>query len=199
MTRLTRQKAIFFDNDATSCYDRIPVFISNVISRKYGMNRTVCMVEGRTLAVAKYHLKTRLGISESYIQHCKAHPIFGVGQGSSTAAFKWLFMSSTLVYIYDSMATGAKYVKINAGLEMFMKTVAYVDDDQKSFNMFDRPNSSMQDLADIATKESQTWNDLLLVCNQALELLKCGYHAVEYNFDAHGEPKIIDNQMLLSS
>jgi hypothetical protein len=92
ITRLTRKPIVHFDNDATSCYDRIPVFIANVISRKYGMDRRVCIVQGRTLAEAKYYLKTKLGISESYIQHCRAHPFFGNGQGAGDSPQKWLFM-----------------------------------------------------------------------------------------------------------
>ena len=103
MTRMTRHKAIFFDNDATSCYDRIGAFIANVISRKYGMNRMVCMVEGNTLAEARYHLKTKLGVSDSFVQHCRAYPIFGIGQGAGDVAFKWLFMDSVLVDIYDKL------------------------------------------------------------------------------------------------
>ena len=60
LTRLTRYNLLHFDNDATSCYDRIPCFLANVASRKYGMHRKVCVVQGRTLAEARYHLKTKL-------------------------------------------------------------------------------------------------------------------------------------------
>ena len=42
VTRLTRQPLVHFDNDAKSCYDRIPCFLANVASQKYGMNAKVC-------------------------------------------------------------------------------------------------------------------------------------------------------------
>lgn len=192
MARLTRHNTIFFDNDATSCYDRIPVFIANVISRKYGMDKMVCMVNGRTLAEARYHLKTKLGISDTYIEHSRAYPIFGVGQGAGDAAFKWLFISSILVDIYDKLATGAKYVKLDNQMELHVKSVAYVDDDIKTFNLFDNPHATMRDLAETTTTDCQTWHDLMLVSNQALELPKCGYHAVEWEFAPNGEPSVID-------
>ena len=37
--RLTWKATLHFDNDATSCYDRIPCFLANLASCKYGMHR----------------------------------------------------------------------------------------------------------------------------------------------------------------
>jgi hypothetical protein len=63
IVRLTRQPLVHFDNDATSCYDRIPCFLANLASRKYGQAANVCMVQGGTLQKAKNFLKTKFGIS----------------------------------------------------------------------------------------------------------------------------------------
>ena len=82
MGRLTHKLRIHFDNDATSCYDRIPCFLVNLASHKYGMHKKVSIVQGRLLAEAKYHLKTTLGILEEFLTHSKAFPIYGTGQGS---------------------------------------------------------------------------------------------------------------------
>jgi hypothetical protein len=136
ITRLTRKPIVHFDNDATSCYDRIPVFIANVISRKYGMDRRVCIVHGRTLAEAKYYLKTKLGISESYIQHCRAHPFFGNGQGAGDSPQKWLFMSSTLFDIYEPRAAGSTFASPDGNLQVDIKLVGFVDDVRNSTNLF---------------------------------------------------------------
>ena len=192
ITRLTRKPIIHFDNDATSCYDRIPVFIANVISRKYGMDRRVCMVHGRTLKEAKYFLKTKLGISDSYIQHCRAHPIFGNGQGAGDSPQKWLFMSSTLFDIYEPRAAGSKFASPDGRLEVEVKLVGFVDDVRNSTNLFDQDNASLEQLVQAATKDSQLWHDLLVVCYQALELSKCGFHAMAYEFDPTGRPILLD-------
>jgi hypothetical protein len=58
--RMRRKPVILLDNDTTLCYNRISACIINLISRKYGMHSGVCLVEGRTLAEARYHLKTKL-------------------------------------------------------------------------------------------------------------------------------------------
>jgi hypothetical protein len=192
ITRLTRKPIIHFDNDATSCYDRIPVFIANVISRKYGMDRRVCMVQGRTLAEAKYYLKTKLGISETYVQHSRAHPMFGNGQGAGDSPQKWLFMSSTLFDIYEPKAAGSKFASPDGNLEVEVKLIGFVDDVRNSTNLFDQDEAPMEQLVQAATDDSQLWHDLLLVCNQSLELTKCGYHTMGYEFDPTGLPSLID-------
>ena len=40
----------------------------------------------------------------------------------------------------------------------------------------------------MATNDSQLWYDILTASNQALELPKCGYHAIVFNFKPSGEP-----------
>ena len=46
-----------------------------------------------------------------------------------------------------------------------------------------------------AMQASQLWHDLLAICNQSLELSKCGYHAVKYEFLPTGEPKLTEQLM----
>ena len=109
MARITRKSLIHFDNDATSCYDRIPCFLANVVSRKYGMHKKVCILQGRTLAEARYHLKTQLGITDEYVQHSVLLPWFGTGQGSGNSPMYWLFICSTLFDMQEAVAHGATY------------------------------------------------------------------------------------------
>ena len=76
ITWLTCKPLIHFDSDATSCYDRINAWIAIVESRKCSQSRKVCIVEGRTLAKTRYHLETKLGVSEEFVKHCQFHPWF---------------------------------------------------------------------------------------------------------------------------
>jgi hypothetical protein len=77
ISRSSRKPFIKFDNDATSCYDRIVPGTAMLISRKYGLHRNVAAVCGKTLQEAHYKIKTMLGVSEEEYSHCKAHPIYG--------------------------------------------------------------------------------------------------------------------------
>ena len=56
INRMARRSQIKFANDAKSCYDRMMPGLANLISRKYGMPKTMCMVQGKTLEEAKHSL-----------------------------------------------------------------------------------------------------------------------------------------------
>jgi hypothetical protein len=95
----SRKPIINFDNDASSCYDRIIVALASLLNREYGQNRHVVMVNALKLRNAQYHLKTALGVSDEFIGHCTAWPLHGTGQGSGNSPMMWCFVSSTLFLI----------------------------------------------------------------------------------------------------
>ena len=194
MARLTRRPLIHFDNDAASCYDRIPCFLANLASRKYGMAKQVCIVQARTLEQAKYYLKTKFGISEEYAQHTQQCPWFGTGQGSGNSPFYWLLISSTLYDVYCSKTTGgATYNSPDKTLTVKLHLLGFVDDVSNRTNL--NPNVDSQELNNIldalieqASRDSQLWHDILTGANQELELNKCKYHFVHFDFKPNGQP-----------
>lgn len=193
LSKMTRTQLLHFDNDATSCYDRIPCFLANVVSRKYGMNRKVCIVQGNTLAQARYHLKTRLGVSEDYVTHTFECPWFGTGQGSGNSPMVWLFICSTLFDINDKISTGALWASPDGSWKVNVLAIGFVDDVRNSSNQFGQhPQPPLDDLIAQATKDSQNWHDLLEVSNQELELPKCSYQVMQYDFADDGEPSLVE-------
>jgi hypothetical protein len=78
----SRKPLINFDNDATSSYDRIIASIASLISWSHGQHRDVCFVHVATLQEAKFRLKTDMGVTKEFYQHCTAYHIYGTGQGS---------------------------------------------------------------------------------------------------------------------
>ena len=72
LSYLTRRSLFNFDNDASSCYDRIIVPLASVINRKYGMHRSIVATHAKTLQEARFHLKTLLGY-QSCIIHTVRH------------------------------------------------------------------------------------------------------------------------------
>ena len=104
ISRLSRRSHIKFANDASSCYDRIIPGMANLMSRKFGMHRKVCFVQGNTLQEIRYKLKTLLGVSDEDYQHCELYPIYGTGQGSGSSPGIWLVISSTLLIVMNNLA-----------------------------------------------------------------------------------------------
>jgi hypothetical protein len=101
--RASRKSNVKFDNDATSCYDRILPAFATIASRKFGIHKNVAFVMATTLEECKYKLKTLLGISNEYYKHCKIFPIYGTGQGSGNSPAIW---SSSAVFCLTVMHPG---------------------------------------------------------------------------------------------
>ena len=199
VARLTRRPMIHFDNDATSCYDRIPCFLANLASRKYGMHKKVCIVQARTLEAARYYLKTKLGISDEYAEHTRECPWFGTGQGSGNSPFYWLLISSTLYDLYCAKTTGgATYSSPDKSVTVRIHLLGFVDDVKNRTNLWTAANSALlattlDQLIAQATKDSQLWHDILTTANQELELTKCKYHFIHFEFDENGSPSMVDD------
>ena len=52
----------------------------------------------------------------------------------------------------------------------------------------------LHDLTTTVEKNAQLWHDILTTANQALELSKCDYHIIVYNFKPDGMPTLLDEQ-----
>jgi hypothetical protein len=56
-SNITRYPVVNFDNDATSCYDRILCAVSSLAGRKYGIHKNVIFIHAKTLEEAEFKLK----------------------------------------------------------------------------------------------------------------------------------------------
>ena len=50
----------------------------------------------------------------------------------------------------------------------------------------------MDALTKMAEKNAQLWHNILITTNQALDLSKCDYHIITYNFKPDGTPTLLD-------
>lgn len=188
----TRRTLFNFDNDATSCYDRIIISLASMINRKYGLHRDVVLVHATTLQEARYHLRTPLGYSDKYYSHCIEYPIHGSGQGSGNSPSIWLFISSTLCDAHQRSAHGAKFISPDGTEETKITMVGFVDDSTGTCNDF-RPQSQA-DIPTIASwmqQDAQIWNDLLWCSGGKLELPKCSVHTLYFSHQPNGRPKVV--------
>jgi hypothetical protein len=174
----TSRRTLFnFDNDATSCYDRIIISLASLINRKYGLNGAVVLVHAKTLLQARYHLRNQFGFSEQSYSHSVQFPIYGSGQGSGNSPSIWLFISSTLCDVHYSLSHGATFTSPDGQDHIKISMVGFVDDSTGTSNDF-RPNTQLS--PEIISKrmqhDAQAWNDLLWCSGGKLELAKCSFH-----------------------
>jgi hypothetical protein len=136
ISQASRKSLVKFDNDATSCYDRILAAIASITSRKFGLHKNVAFVMARTLEEARYKLKTALGMSESYYQHCELYPIYGTGQGSQNSPAIWCIISSVLFDCFETQAHGATFESPDKTQSITIYMVGFVDDSTGQVNQF---------------------------------------------------------------
>jgi len=200
IARLTRLAVIMNDDDSKANYDRIHAFVANVVVHSKCLDKKVCIVHGRTLKEAKFHVQTKMGISERHIQHGRLYPLLGTGQGSTTSPPMCLFICSALFDVYCQRAKGAFYASPDRYVECTLHILGFVDDTCRRTNattgnpsnaLTTSPPPNIVWLLTEACKDAQLWHDIVEACNQKLESSKCKYHAIHFNFDEEGAPTIV--------
>ena len=180
------------DNDAASCYDRILMYLASLMSRKRGMPVQVCKVNGMNLEAAKYHIKTMLGTSVSFIAHTEAQPWHGSGQGAGNSPTLWLFISSTLFDCFEDYAHGATFATPDGSKTVKLFMTGFVDDTNSRTNCFNTNEiPTIEELVTKAEKDAQWWSDLLWTSGGKLEPKKCSYHHLRYEFQKNGCPVLV--------
>jgi hypothetical protein len=191
ITRLSRKPVVKNAEDATACYDRIIPGVGNLASRAHGLHRTVAIVQRTTLSEVKYHLKTQLGITDDFYQHCEMFPIFGTGQVTV-----WLVVSSILFLCYSAKAHSARFESPNGSISIDIFRIGFVDDTCSYVNGFTANEIiTPEKLILLLTQDSQLWCDLLWKSGGSLELPKCTYHFSNYVFASDGTPSLQSGQV----
>ena len=80
-SQLARTPFTNFDNDASSCYNRILMPITSLAGRSFGIHRNVIFVHMATLKEAEFKLKISNKVTDTAYKHCIKFPIHGTGQG----------------------------------------------------------------------------------------------------------------------
>jgi len=204
ISRASRKSNVKFDNDAKSCYDRIMAAIASIVSRKFGMSKAVVFVMARTLEEAKYKLKTEMGVSDVFYQHCELFPIYGTGQGSGNSPAIWCVISSVLFDCHAVRAHGANFESPDKTEKIQIFMVGYVDDCTGQVNDFLSNSQPHPDvLIGKMQHDAQIWSDLLWSSGGELELPKCTYHVINWNFTVAGAPSLqagdVGQPMILQS
>ena len=141
-----------------------------------------------TLEEAEFKLKISASISESSYKHCVKFPLHGTGQGSTNSPTIWSFISSVLFQTHQQNAHGMLFQSPLGDTFVWYNMVGFVDD--STCITGGTANDSFKDLKRKMTEDAQLWYYLLWVSGGKLELPKCGYHIIYYNFAPTGVPKM---------
>jgi hypothetical protein len=188
-SKLTRYSVANFDNDATACYDRILCAVASLAGRKYGIHKDVIFIHAQTLEEAEFKLKSSTKVSETTYRHCIKFPIHGTGQGSSNSPTIWCFISSVLFQCHDERASGMLFTSPDGDMVVRFNMVGFVDD--STCITGGNPNDTLKELLKKMKDDAQLWHDLLWCSGGKLELSKCGYHVIHFEFEESGIPRML--------
>jgi hypothetical protein len=152
MAMVTRTPLVKFNNDAIACFDRILVHLLNLCLRSFGMPKKRTSILGELLKVARYAIKTGIGISKETYQHSDESPVYGSAQG-------WGKLVSVLFDIHNKYGHRCKYADPWQLHSAIIGMLGFVDDNNITNN-----GEEWETVNDIITRtqhDTQLWNDLL--------------------------------------
>ena len=188
MAMVTRKPLVKFNNDATACFDRILVHLLSLCLQSFGMPKKLTKILGELLRVAKYAIKTGIGISKETYQHSDDSPAFGSGQGSAASAQGWTKLVSMLFDIHDKYGHGCKYEDPWKLYSAIIGMLGFVDDNNITNN--GEEWETVNDIILRTQHDAQLWNDLLRATGGALNLDKCFAQVLAFQFGLNGAPVI---------
>jgi Reverse transcriptase (RNA-dependent DNA polymerase) len=193
--RLTRTALGTLDNDAKSCFDRIICNLAMMISQYYGIPTNYCELQANTLQKSIFRLRTALGDSVQTYTHTQQTPIHGTGQGSCSSPALWLLISSLLMDLLEQKAHGMTMIDINNEVEIRRWIEGFVDDTSLFINI-KFISQCAQTMTKFLEKDGCRWAGLLEASGGKLELVKCFYYLLTWNWNEKGEalPQTIQQQ-----
>jgi hypothetical protein len=138
-----------------------------------------------TLQNAKYHLKTKQGVSSSFYNNSEATPIHGNGQGAGDSPSQWCQQSAMLFDIYARHHQGAIMANPVNTLRISLPLTAFADDTNLLRNDVSQ-NRQIDELIRDAQDCFTTWNELLHASGHFMELEKCACYLLVWDFQEDG-------------
>jgi hypothetical protein len=141
-------------------------------------------MHANTLLRAKYHLKTKQGISDLFYSN-EISPVYGNGQGAGDSPSQWSQESAMLFDIYESRMAGAS-MSLQTGETLVSLPMAAFADDTNLLGNNDHGRKTRAELVQEAKLAFTTWDKLLHASGHFMELAKCGCYLSLWEFQEDG-------------
>ena len=189
LCRVLKHDYARFDNDASSCYDRIIVGLGMLAARKCGMPACAIRTHADALRFMRYTVKTVYGISKENYHGTIFAPLFGTGQGSGASPAIWLSLVVILLQTLDRLIPDRiNFQSVSGDLVHSRLVDAFVDDTSLGFTS-KSDETSMDDMIQRLQHIAQTWEHLLHLSGGKLNLAKCSWFIVRWEWK-QGRPII---------
>jgi hypothetical protein len=171
--------------DISGCFDRIVTPVMSILNRKNGCPAKAVEMHSYMLEQAKYHLKTKTGISSTFYSHSHQTPVHGNGQGAGDSPSQWCQQSAMLFDLYAKENKGLSMTN-RSGEDIVNLPMAAFADDTNLLGNDDSRDQSIDDLVSQAQTSFTAWNKLLHSTGHFMELEKCACYLSVWDFQSDG-------------
>jgi hypothetical protein len=142
-----------------------------------------------TLQYMRYSVKTHYGVTKDSYTGTPFEPLFGTGQGSGASPAAWLSLVVVIMNTIDKVISHRmQFTSIDGTTTHSRLMDAYVDDTAIGITSAD-DNVDIDTLIGNLEKAAQTWEQLLFYSGGALNLSKCSWSILYWEW-LNGEPKL---------
>jgi hypothetical protein len=189
LCRILKHNIARFDNDASACYDRIIVALAMLAARRCGMPANAIRSHAETLQFMRYSVKTHYGVTKDSYTGTPFEPLFGTGQGSGASPAAWLSLVVVIMNTIDKVISDRmRFTSIDGSCTHSRLMDAYVDDTAIGITSGE-DNVNMDTLIGKLERAAQTWEQLLFYSGGALNLSKCSWSIMYWEW-LNGEPTL---------
>lgn len=202
ISAISRTPLAVMDNDAKACYDRIVMAAAYLRCQQIGIPHNACKLMDLFLSHAEYHIQTQLGTAEKFYTSTTDNKLHGPGQGSQCSPAIWTALSTMLLHAVRSKSPGTKFCNPSQTLSVSHYMQSFVDDSSIWVNDFltsFTQQNNIQSIVDQLQRATQWWEQLLVTTGGKLELSKCFFYLIEWDFShLHPRPKVPDTPYQIS-
>ena len=149
----------------------------------------------------RFYQRTEAGISQEFFETLK-NKLQGVGQGAKWSAIMWSQISPILMWLLEKKSGGLTFQDPLRRKTIRRSADGFVDDVTAWINCFQQisedphaqDQESLPKLVRKMEEAAQYWEQLLNATGGKLELPKCFYYVLRWNFDEEGEARLASRQ-----
>jgi hypothetical protein len=172
--------------DISGCFDRIVTPVMSVLNIKNGCLAKTVKMHSSTLESAKYHLKTKHGISTTFYSHSRETPVHGKGRGEGDSSPSQWCQQSAMPFVLYAKDNKGLCMTNREGKELVRLPMAAFVDDTNLMGNDNAREFSIDELIEQAQKSFTTWNKLLHATGHFMELEKCSCYLSVWDFQEDG-------------
>jgi hypothetical protein len=182
-----------FESDATACFDRMVMNFVLLCFRTNGAPMGPLRMWEQTLYHIIHKVKTAYGTTDASYSYTATSPIIGPGQGSRGGPAGCSTITSPLIECMDKLCHGISFSDPLQSIQYVSTVSMFIDDASNATNSFlpwlhEPPDDSL--VVTMLQHDAQRWERLLWSSGGLLNLQKCLFYIMAWEFDEEGRASL---------